>query len=157
MSDNETAEMPAYRERIWPGLIAAAAIVGFAATLAVAYGAAYGSRIGWLTLGCVIAACALVMLPATPLIDVTQTHLRVGRAHIERRFLGECVVVPRARLAQLKREQEFATAYWAVPPWVRCAVVVSVTDPQDPHPLWVIGTRRADQLNHALAGQSVGR
>ena len=139
-----------FRERLWPGWGAATAVVGMAASLAVAYAAAYGHTIGWLTFACACLAMVILAIPASPVTAVTERTLKVGRASIDVGFLGNSGVVDADRLRELRRDKALTNAFWAVPIGSRTAVVVAVHDECDPHPMWIIGTRRAHALEEAL-------
>jgi hypothetical protein len=43
-----------------------------------------------------------------------------------------------------------ARAYLLLRPYLKRAVKVEITDPADPAPYWLVGTRRPDQLASAL-------
>ena len=139
-----------FRERLWPGWGAAAAAIGMAASLAIAYAAAYGNTIGWLTFACACLAMLILAIPASPTTAVTESRLRVGRASIDVTLLGKSGVVDAARLRDLRRDRALTNAFWAVPIGSRTAVVVAVHDEADPHPMWIIGSRRAHALAEAL-------
>lgn len=142
-----------FRERMWPGMGAIAAAVGMAASLAVAYAAAYGRSIGWLTFACATAAVIIIGIPASPVTIVTKSLLKVGRAGIEKQYLGDAGIVDAVRLRQLRRDRSVRNAYWAVPVGSRTAVAVAVTDADDPHPMWIIGSRRPADLLLALQSE----
>ncbi|MEY5145079.1 MAG: hypothetical protein RL745_446 [Actinomycetota bacterium] len=139
-----------FRERLWPGWGAAGAALGMAASLAIAYAAAYGHAIGWLTFACSCAAMTVIAIPASPVTTVTTAALSVGRAKIEKGFLGQAGVISPARLRQLRRDRSLHNAFWAVPIGSRTAVAVAINDDEDPHPMWIIGSRRPDDLLNAL-------
>jgi hypothetical protein len=147
-----------YRERLsvpvawW--IIATAAVVTLYVITAVPAGTIAGVAVGG------IAAVLLVTLflrYGGALVEVDAQKLRAGRASIEREHLGtvEALSGEAARNA-FGRDCDPA-AYLVLRSYLRGAVRVEITDPQDPAPYWLIATRKPEQLAAALTANSVAR
>lgn len=142
-------ETIAYRERLTPGpglFIACALLVpsGLLAFLPIN-----------ITLGIVVAialyaAAVAFLLLTTPVIEVTASALRAGRAILPREFVGEVVALHGEDAFIARGQQLDARAYTLLRGFVRDVVRVENTDPRDPAPYWVISTRHADRLAAAL-------
>ncbi|GAA4624798.1 DUF3093 domain-containing protein [Cellulomonas oligotrophica] len=141
-----------FRERLWPGPLGWAAVVGFAGVL----GAALVPVDTLLAL--VVAVLALlgglaVAVLTTPRVEVEQGHLRAGAARIPVRLLAEPVALGREELRVQMGPGLDARAYVCLRAWIGTAVRVQVRDPQDPTPYWVVSTRRPEDLVAALRGR----
>lgn len=83
-------------------------------------------------------------------IVVDQTSLRVGDYRIEAEYLGQVrthgATSTRARLG---READ-RRALLVLRGYLPASVEVTIDDPADPHPYWLVSTRRPDELAAAL-------
>ena len=128
---------------IWPLLLAATAGVALAPI-----GIAWGITAGVLTLIVLV----LVFVLNTPQITVTTDTVRVGRANIERKFVGE-VTGYRGEEAFRQRGQKLhGLAFMNLRGWLDAVVKMEITDPRDQTPYWVTSTRRPEELTRALGG-----
>lgn len=136
-------------QRQWLGPAGWLGLAGFAASLALAYAAAAGAVVGWVTLTVGLAAGALIGLRLSRPVVVTDgaaPELRVGRARIALHLTGSAAALDSATLLRARRAAESAQGFWAAPGWCPQAVVFTVEDPTDPHAFWVVGSRRPRQL-----------
>jgi hypothetical protein len=79
-------------------------------------------------------------------IRVTDDELWVADAHLPLRFLGEVEVLSaQDKRTALGRDLDPA-AYVMHRGWVKGALRVRLTDPDDPTPYWVFSTRSPDRL-----------
>jgi hypothetical protein len=139
-----------FRERQWLGPVGWLSILGFAVSLGVAYGAATNTTVGVVTFFvCLAVGTAFISQSATR-VHINATEISVGAAHMNVRHIGDAHVIDAERVAQLRRERVSSQGWWAVPAWMTRAVVFTVVDDSDPHAFWVIGTRRPEQLLHAI-------
>ena len=84
-------------------------------------------------------------------IRVTDDELLVGRAVLERRYIGEVTVIGESE-AFAARGRELNPAAWVhFQGSVKTLVKVWVIDPQDPTPYWLFSTRHPDELVRALS------
>ncbi|MFM2412741.1 MAG: hypothetical protein RLZZ587_1074 [Actinomycetota bacterium] len=139
--------MVIYRERLTPNVGIHLALLllvplgfGMLAPINITWGAInavglYLIGVAWLTLG-------------APQIVITEVGLRVGRAAIDRTFLGEVELVERAdRPAALSD----ARAWKVIRAWIPCGVRLTITDENDPTPYWYFSTRKPEAVIAALA------
>lgn len=89
---------------------------------------------------------------ATVTITVAEGELRIRRAHIPLRYLGEAKALDREEFMRARTRDADPAAYFALIFWVSEGIKVSVNDDRDPTPYWLISTRRADALIAALRG-----
>jgi membrane protein implicated in regulation of membrane protease activity len=141
-----------FRERLWPNVwiwiiaagISAAGILVFAPiSIAAGYTAA----------GVLFAIMAVLLVLSTPTILVTEDTLTVGRATIERRFIGHAETA-RGKEATAQRGTKLnGLAYLCIRGWIDPVVRIEITDPSDRTPYWLTSSRRPEELAAALSGK----
>lgn len=95
-----------------------------------------------------------MLLINTPLIRVTPDTLQVGRAEIERRYIGT-VEGFRGDDATFQRGRGLnGTAFMCFRGWIPSVVRIEITDPADRTPYWLTSTRHPEDLVRALTSQA---
>lgn len=134
-----------YRERLVPGPLTWIVVGSFIAMLAIAYGAALGSAVGWwagIGLGVIV---GIAMWWGSPIIVVDDRGLSVGTATLPASAIGAVHPVEPADVRSARDAD--ARAFVLVRPMTaRAAVAVDVHDPADPHPQWIVSSRRPQEL-----------
>lgn len=107
------------------------------------------------TLGIVlsIVVYALIVIPmfaTSPSITLTETELRVGKAHINREFIGAVSAYSGTYAVTARGPELDARAWIFLRGWINPVVRVDITDPNDPTPYWLFSTRRPEELVAAL-------
>jgi len=140
-----------YRERLLPAWWVLALALGFIALIAIAYGAALGSGTGLsIFLAGTVIAIAVTWL-SSPVIVADRAGLRVGRARLPRSAIGGLTILEPADFADLRHPKTAPTAFAMLrPSRSRRGVRIAVDDPQDPHPAWIVTSRRPEALVAAL-------
>jgi len=151
MPDAPSAGTPAvFRERLWPNVwiwviatgISCAGILVFAPISLAA---------GFTAAGVLFAVIAVMLVLSTPTIVVTRDALTVGRATIERRFVGD-VETFRGKDATAQRGTQLnGLAYMCFRGWIDPVVRIGITDPSDRTPYWLTSSRRPEELAAALS------
>lgn len=139
-----------YRERLTvPGLWWVLGAL-FALSLAAALGFYLGP---WWALGTGLAATAAVVstfwMAAVP-ITVGDEAVRVGRAWIEVAYLSGARALDAAETRRRAGPDADARAYLVLRPYVPTAVEITLDDPDDPVPYWLVSSRRPRPLAQAL-------
>ena len=83
-------------------------------------------------------------------IQVEKDHLHVGRAKIEKKYLGEIEVLDRARMQHLMRQGFDTRAFYAVRFWVKTGIKINIDDSRDPTLSWIISSKRAAEIADLL-------
>lgn len=92
-----------------------------------------------------------LLLLSTPTIRVTADTLQVGKAEIERRYVG-AVEGFRGDDATYQRGRGLnATAFMCFRGWISPVVKIEITDPADRTPYWLTSTRHPEELVRALS------
>lgn len=146
-----------YSERLLPKWWAWLLIATLVAMLAIAYGAALGARTGWLV-AVVTGGVALALVWTTaPRIGVSDEALQVGAAVLPGSSISDARAVDGAEIRQLRGPGADARTFVSLRPWSASGgVLVTLDDPEDPHPAWLVSSRHPDRLVEAVAA-TMGR
>jgi hypothetical protein len=132
----------------------------FALSLLLAFGLYLGPVWGIAAALVALAAAAAVFAAAAVEITVDDAWLRVGRASIELSYLGSTQPLDAAAAYQRRGPTADARAFLALRPYISTAVEVTLEDPADPAPYWLVATRRpralASALNESIAEAAAG-
>lgn len=93
---------------------------------------------------------ALIIHFATSTIIVDEEELRIKRAHIPIKYLGECTIIDKGNFSRARTRDADPAAYFATAFWLSQGLTVKVLDERDPTPYWLISTRKAGELERAL-------
>lgn len=115
---------------------------------AIAWGAA-----GVLTVGVV----SLFLGYGAARVRVADGVFHAGRASISVELLSESVALDAETSRRLAGRDANARAFLLLRPYVKRAARVTVTDPNDPAPYWLVSTRRPEDLCAALVSAADGR
>ena len=146
------AGRPLYRERLWPRAWVWLLGIGFGSSLGIAYGYAYGATAGWAVgaISTVLLLAGIAWLGMTA-VQVWPDRLVAGRAALPLRWVGRTAALDRERTVEASTTKADARAYLLLRTWAApTSVVVEVTDPADPHPYWLVSTRRPEELAAAI-------
>ena len=109
-------------------------------------GPVWGIGVAVLTLA---AAAGLFAVTAIQL-SVDAEELRVGRAVIERTYIGRCRALDAAATELRAGVDADGRAHLVLRPYIATAVEIELVDPADPVPYWLVSTRRPARLAAAL-------
>jgi len=138
-----------YREKLWPApwLFFATALV-IPASLLVFLPIDF--RVGIVTAIVLYAGCVAALLLGSPVVEVTETEFRAGRARLPLEVVG-AVTGYRGDEASLERGRHLdARAWLLIRGWISPVVKVQVADETDPAPYWLVSTRQPDAVIDAL-------
>ncbi|MCM3332275.1 DUF3093 domain-containing protein [Kocuria palustris] len=148
MTDNEVL----YREKLNPAWWMWLLFLGLAGSVVIAL-APIATWLG--ILGGVIALilAPVIVYSRASSIVVTEDLLRVGRASIERRFVGEVEAFTDPDDVRRVRGPELdARAYMNFSASASGMCRIEIIDPVDPTPYWLTATRHPHELAQALVG-----
>ena len=83
-------------------------------------------------------------------VEVTVDQLRVGRASIHRKFLGNIEVLSSEQMRQLRGPLADPAGYMALRFWIATGVKIEINDQNDPTPYWLVSSKKAQPLMAAL-------
>ncbi len=143
------AARPLYRERLWPSawVFASAALV-IPATLLVFL--PIDTTAGTIVAIALFGSCIALLMIGSPVITITSGKLVAGRARLPIGYAGEASG-HRGEHATLERGRHMdARAWLLIRGWVSPVVKITIDDPADPTPYWLISTRHPERLIAAL-------
>jgi hypothetical protein len=86
----------------------------------------------------------------TSRISISDSELRIDKAHIERKYLGKVTVLDSEAMRLLRTRDADPAAHLAIKFWAVKGVKVEITDPRDPTPYWLITSKRGEDLAASL-------
>jgi hypothetical protein len=100
----------------------------------------------------IVSTVIIIMVPilGAEKIVLTTQELRVGRAHIERKYLGRVEEIATSDFVLLRTRGADPAAYHALVFWVSRGVKVTIEDQRDATPYWLISSKRGAALKRAL-------
>ncbi|MDN5617442.1 MAG: DUF3093 domain-containing protein [Kocuria sp.] len=134
-----------FHEKLYPsiGVWICVVVFGFAC---FAVGAPINVPVSILVAIVLAATLGLILYSSSPVLEVTEDSLQVGRAHIERDYVGTVEVFrgENARIACGPGAD--GRAYMNFRPWVSPVARIHLVDPADPTPYWLTNSRRPEEL-----------
>lgn len=73
-------------------------------------------------------------------------ELRIDRAHIDIKYLGEATILDAPAMRLLRTRDADPAAYLAIRFWISKGVKITVVDPRDPTPYWLITSKRGEEI-----------
>ena len=141
--------MTLYREKLWPGpwvFISTALVIP--ASLLVFL--PINPNVGIVVAVVLYASCVAALIAGSPVLEVTDTEFRAGRARLPREIIGSTSAF-RGEEAQLERGQRLdARAWLLIRGWISPVVKIEVLDAADPAPYWLVSTRKPDAVIDAI-------
>lgn len=92
----------------------------------------------------------VLLILTTPRIVVTERTLQVGRATIERQYVGAVEAFRDSEATEQRGPKLHGLAYLCIRGWVGPVVRIEITDNSDPTPYWLASTRHPEQLAKIL-------
>ncbi len=83
-------------------------------------------------------------------ITVTKGWLLVGSAAIERAYIHRFEVLDSAAMRKARGVDFNPAAFLEIRYWVTTGIKMSIRDPKDPTPYWLVSSQRADELAKLL-------
>lgn len=144
-----TAAEPLFQERLWPSIWIWVVVLGLAGAGVFIF-APISITTGVIAAILLAVVMTTLLLLSTPQVVVTDRTLQVGRATIERRFIGSVEGFTAAQATEQRGPQLHGLAYLCIRGWISPVVRIEITDDSDPTPYWLTSTKRPEQLVAAL-------
>lgn len=147
--------MTRFRERLWPApwLFIATALVIPASLLVFL---PISTTAGIIVAIVLYAGCVALLLLGSPVIEVTDTTFTAGKARLPLDVVSGAAASTGAQARQERGPGLDARAFLVIRGWVDPVVRVTLDDPTDPTPYWLVSTRRPDELVAALGAEPKG-
>jgi Protein of unknown function (DUF3093) len=140
-----------YRERLHVPVVWWLLAVGLALSLLLALGFSAGPVGGVVAAVAGLAVATAIFLQSAVLIEVDDAMIRIGRAQIEHRYIGRAEALDAEQTRRRAGMEADARAHLVLRPYVGTAVEITLDDPEDSVPYWLVSTRRPQALAAALS------
>jgi hypothetical protein len=139
-----------YREVIHAPLWLLAIVYFFMLSLVISIWAALGNNAALVTLAIVTSALIWLYFATALKIEVADQELRVGNAHINLSFIGDCVDLDNEAIRRIRTRDADPQAFLAIRFWSPKGIQLMVNDPRDTTPYWLISSNRGSELIQAI-------
>ncbi|MET3904962.1 DUF3093 domain-containing protein [Paenarthrobacter sp. 4246] len=139
-----------YSEKLWPSVWIWVVVVGLSGAGILMFGP-ISAATGIIAALVLLAIMTIMLVLSTPTITVTPTTVRVGRASIDRKFVGSVQAFTKGEATAERGPRLNGLAYMCFRGWIDPVVKIEITDPADRTPYWLTSSRRPDELVSALS------
>jgi hypothetical protein len=139
-----------FREVIRPPFWLMAFIYFLALSLGIAIWAAMNTMAAVIVMTPLTLATIVIYFSASLVIEIDENELRVGKAHIDKKFCGEVIVLTPAQMSLQRTREADPAAYLAIRFWTAHGVKIEVKDHRDHTPYWLVTSKRGEKLAQAL-------
>ena len=135
-----------YREVISAPLWLIAFVYFIFLSIVLSIWAVFDTRVTLTTLA--VSTLALIWIAISMKSEITfdGNILRIDSAKIERKYLGQVTVLDRAAMRLLRTRDADPAAYLAIKFWMPKGIKITVVDPRDPTPYWLITSKRGEEI-----------
>ncbi|MBU8865492.1 DUF3093 domain-containing protein [Paenarthrobacter aromaticivorans] len=151
MPARNTASEVLFTEKLWPTIWIWVVVVGLSSAGILMF-APISAAAGIIAALVLLAVMTTLLVVTTPTITVTRDSLRVGRATIDRKFVGTTEAFKKGEATAERGTRLNGLAYMCFRGWIDAVVKIEITDPADRTPYWLVSSRRPDELVAALGG-----
>ena len=139
-----------YREVIRAPLWLLVITYFFMLTLVISIWSALGDNAALIALAAVTTAIAWIYYATALTIEVDDKELRVGTAHIQRSFIGQCVNLDAHAIRQARTRDADPQAFLAIRFWASKGIKIAINDERDTTPYWLISSNHGSELIKAI-------
>ena len=143
-----------HAETVHPPIWLLAFIFFLLGSLALSIWAAFDNRAGLIALILALVALPVINHAMLMRISVSSSELRVGRAHIERAYLGPAHLLTIDQMRLTRGRDADPAAFLALRFWQPRGVKIEIHDARDSTPYWLISSKNAQGLVEALTKKS---
>lgn len=132
--------------------------IGFALSLVIAVAAYTTLWLGWTTaLVCLVGIGGVLFAYGRPRLQVDEQGIRAGGASVEWPWVARVEALDQAQTQEALGPGGNARAWMLTRPYVKQSVRVVLDDPADPHPYWLVSSRRPKAFVRAAEAHLAGR
>ena len=122
----------------------------FFLSFVVSIWAALGNNAGLVTLVTVTALLILLEIKSSLVIQVDESELRVGKAHIEYKYIGATVALTADEMKKVRTRDADPAAHLDIRFWNPHGVKIHINDSRDATPYWLVTSRKSEVLSKLL-------
>jgi len=139
-----------FKEVIRPPLWLLAFIYFLLLSLVIAIWAAFDNQSAFIAWIAASVGVVVIALSARSEIKVDENELRIGRAHIEVKYLKSVELLTKDGMRLLRTRDADPAAYLAITFWISTGVKITLQDERDSTPYWLVSSRKAEELTRTL-------
>ncbi len=139
-----------YREVIHPPLWLLGLVYFFSLSLVLSIWAALGNNPAFVSLVVLTLSLIALYFKTALVIEVDQIELRVGRAHMAHKHIGQINLLNNQEFRRVRTRDADPAAFLAIRFWSPRAIQLIVDDERDSTPYWLISTAHGNELLKAL-------
>lgn len=125
-------------------------MVGLDLSIVIAIWAGLGNTSAFIAVGISIATTAYIYSISALHISVEKDSFSVGRATIEKKYLGKIEALTEDEFGYLRGPGINPGAFHAFRFWVKRGLKVEIKDSRDPTPYWLVSSKSPEKLCEAL-------
>ena len=135
-----------FKEVLRPPIWVLAFIYFLLLSLVIALWAAFDNTVAFTSFVAATIAIIYIAYAMRSTITFDGEELRIDRAHIESKYLGEVTILDSGAMRLLRTRDADPAAYLAIKFWAPTGIKIEVTDPRDPTPYWLITSKRGEEI-----------
>lgn len=135
-----------FREVLRPPIWVLAFIYFLFLSVALSIWAAFDARATWIVLIVFTVALFFIAHLLTSTITFDGKILKIDKAQIDLKYLGLITVLDNEALRLIRTRDADPAAYLAIRFWMSQGLKVSLNDPRDKTPYWLITSKRGEEL-----------
>lgn len=139
-----------FKEVIKPPLWLLAFIYFLLLSLVIAIWAAFDNRSAFIALVLATTAIGVIAVSARSVISLDKDELRIGRAHIELKYLENIQLLSKDQMRLLRTRDADPAAFMAITFWISTGVKINLQDERDSTPYWLVSSRKSEELTRTL-------
>jgi hypothetical protein len=144
--------MVIFKEVLRPPIWVLAFIYFLLLSLVIAIWAAFDNNVALVAFITATVAIIYIAIAMRSTITLDGEELRIDRAHIDIKYLGSATVLDSPTMRLLRTRDADPAAYLAIKFWMPKGIKITVVDPRDPTPYWLITSKRGEDIA-ALLGK----
>ena len=125
-------------------------ILGLDLSIIIAIWAGLGNSAALIAAGSTILFTCYLFFITVLRTRVEGEYLSVGRAKIEKKYLGKVITLSIDEFRHLRGAGINPSAFHAFRFWIKRGVKIEINDPQDPTPYWLVSSKDPEQFAEAL-------
>lgn len=142
-------ERALYQESLRPNLWIWILTIGLSSFGAIAF-APINTTVGVVSSIATLLILGTLLIFATPKIVVTPTMVQIGRAQIERKFIGTATAYVGEQATYQRGPALNGLAYLCIRGWIGAVVKIEITDEEDRTPYWLTSSKHPEKLAAAI-------
>ena len=139
-----------YREVIRAPLWLLAVVYFFMLSLVISIWSALGDNAALIALVLVSGALVWIYSATALTIEVNEKELRVGKAHINLDFVGDCINLDNEAIRRVRTRDADPRAFLAIRFWAPKGIQIVINDTRDSTPYWLISSNDGAELIKAI-------